>query len=111
MLLDSTATPLPSSQELALSTLMKFVQLEGAHPLEKPKWEGNYLFPRQLFKVRAQWGPSGLLWLPAGMAGWSGATLCCIQLVGGVGCQLGALLGQSSVGGAAGRAWLRAGPS
>ncbi|XP_057347818.1 nucleolar complex protein 4 homolog isoform X6 [Manis pentadactyla] len=37
-------------QELALGTLMKFVQLEGAHPLEKPKWEGNYLFPRQLFK-------------------------------------------------------------
>lgn len=41
-------------QELALGTLMKFVQLEGAHPLEKPKWEGNYLFPRQLFKVGAQ---------------------------------------------------------
>lgn len=38
-------------QELALSTLMKFVQLEGAHPLEKPKWDGYYLFPRQLFKV------------------------------------------------------------
>ncbi|KAF6278223.1 nucleolar complex associated 4-like protein [Rhinolophus ferrumequinum] len=37
-------------KELALSTLMKFVQLEGIHPLEKPKWEGNYLFPRQLFK-------------------------------------------------------------
>uniref|UniRef100_A0A8C9CCT7 Nucleolar complex associated 4 homolog n=1 Tax=Phocoena sinus TaxID=42100 RepID=A0A8C9CCT7_PHOSS len=39
-------------KELALSTLMKFVQLEGEHPLEKPKWEGNYLFPYQLFKVR-----------------------------------------------------------
>ncbi|XP_072809101.1 nucleolar complex protein 4 homolog [Vicugna pacos] len=38
-------------KELALSTLMKFVQLEGEHPLEKPKWEGNYLFPRQLFKL------------------------------------------------------------
>uniref|UniRef100_A0A8C9AIC1 Nucleolar complex associated 4 homolog n=1 Tax=Prolemur simus TaxID=1328070 RepID=A0A8C9AIC1_PROSS len=38
-------------KELALSTLMKFVQLEGTHPLEKPKWEGNYLFPRKLFKV------------------------------------------------------------
>jgi len=37
-------------KELALSTLMKFVQLEGAHPLEKPKWDGYYLFPRQLFK-------------------------------------------------------------
>ncbi|XP_036290217.1 nucleolar complex protein 4 homolog isoform X1 [Pipistrellus kuhlii] len=43
----------PSFQvkELALGTLMKFVQLEGAHPLEKPKWEGSYLFPRQLFKA------------------------------------------------------------
>ncbi|XP_062942309.1 nucleolar complex protein 4 homolog isoform X2 [Cynocephalus volans] len=43
----------PSFQvkELALSTLMKFVQLEGMHPLEKPKWEGNYLFPRELFKL------------------------------------------------------------
>ncbi|XP_054450410.1 nucleolar complex protein 4 homolog [Pteronotus mesoamericanus] len=38
-------------KELALGTLMKFVQLEGTHPLEKPKWEGNYLFPRQLFKA------------------------------------------------------------
>ncbi|XP_062038420.1 nucleolar complex protein 4 homolog isoform X1 [Lepus europaeus] len=37
-------------KELALETLMKFVQLEGAHPLEKPKWEDNYLFPRELFK-------------------------------------------------------------
>ncbi|XP_068845963.1 nucleolar complex protein 4 homolog isoform X4 [Capricornis sumatraensis] len=44
----------PSFQvkELALSTLMKFVQLEGEHPLEKPKWEGNYLFPHQLFMFR-----------------------------------------------------------
>uniref|UniRef100_A0A2K5EQ80 Nucleolar complex associated 4 homolog n=1 Tax=Aotus nancymaae TaxID=37293 RepID=A0A2K5EQ80_AOTNA len=43
----------PSFQvkELALGTLMKFVQLEGAHPLEKPKWEGNYLFPQDLFKL------------------------------------------------------------
>ncbi|XP_045152805.1 nucleolar complex protein 4 homolog [Echinops telfairi] len=38
-------------QELALGTLMKFVQLEGSHPLEKPKWEGHYLFPRELFKL------------------------------------------------------------
>uniref|UniRef100_A0A452DV40 Nucleolar complex associated 4 homolog n=1 Tax=Capra hircus TaxID=9925 RepID=A0A452DV40_CAPHI len=38
-------------KELALSTLMKFVQLEGEHPLEKPKWEGNYLFPHQLFML------------------------------------------------------------
>ncbi|XP_037672947.1 nucleolar complex protein 4 homolog [Choloepus didactylus] len=43
----------PSFQvkELALSTLMKFVQLEGKHPLEKSKWEGQYLFPRELFKL------------------------------------------------------------
>ncbi|XP_045700390.1 nucleolar complex protein 4 homolog isoform X3 [Phyllostomus hastatus] len=43
----------PSFQvkELALGTLMKFVRLEGAHPLEKPKWEGSYLFPRQLLKA------------------------------------------------------------
>ncbi|XP_043758094.1 nucleolar complex protein 4 homolog [Cervus elaphus] len=38
-------------KELALSTLMKFVQLEGEHPLEQPKWEGNYLFPHQLFRL------------------------------------------------------------
>ena len=43
-------------QELALSTLMRFVQLEGVHPLEKPKWDGCYLFPHQLFKVGAKWG-------------------------------------------------------
>lgn len=43
---------------------MKFVQLEGAHPLEKSKWEGNYLFPRELFKVRALLGtPRGPGWL------------------------------------------------
>ncbi|XP_037367249.1 nucleolar complex protein 4 homolog [Talpa occidentalis] len=38
-------------KELAFGTLMKFVQLEGVHPLEKPKWEGQYLFPRLLFKM------------------------------------------------------------
>lgn len=41
-----------ASQELALETLMKFVQLEGAKPLEKPQWESHYLFPRTLFRVR-----------------------------------------------------------
>lgn len=41
---------------------MKFVQLEGTHPLEKPKWEGSYLFPRQLFKVSTQRGRSGCHW-------------------------------------------------
>ncbi|XP_006901064.1 PREDICTED: nucleolar complex protein 4 homolog [Elephantulus edwardii] len=43
----------PSFQvkELALSTLLKFVQVEGSHPLEKPKWEGHYLFPRELLKL------------------------------------------------------------
>ncbi|XP_066116976.1 nucleolar complex protein 4 homolog isoform X2 [Saccopteryx bilineata] len=49
-LMELLAHPSFQVKELALSTLMKFVQLEGAHPLEKPKWEGNYLFPRQLFK-------------------------------------------------------------
>lgn len=43
-------------QESALTALMDFVRLEGAHPLEKPKWEGSYLFPRELLKVRpGQW--------------------------------------------------------
>uniref|UniRef100_A0A8C6QEY2 NOC4 like n=1 Tax=Nannospalax galili TaxID=1026970 RepID=A0A8C6QEY2_NANGA len=37
-------------KELALRTLMKFVQLEGMQPLEKPQWEGHYLFPRTLFR-------------------------------------------------------------
>nr|XP_020036818.1 nucleolar complex protein 4 homolog isoform X1 [Castor canadensis] len=43
----------PSFQvkELALRTLMKFVQLEGAQPLEKAQWEGHYLFPHTLFKA------------------------------------------------------------
>ncbi|XP_039327816.1 nucleolar complex protein 4 homolog isoform X1 [Saimiri boliviensis] len=43
----------PSFQvkELALGTLMKLVQLEGVHPLEKPRWEGNYLFPQDLLKL------------------------------------------------------------
>ncbi|XP_049625177.1 nucleolar complex protein 4 homolog isoform X1 [Suncus etruscus] len=42
----------PSFQvkESALTVLMDFVRLEGAHPLEKPKWEGSYLFPRELLK-------------------------------------------------------------
>lgn len=44
-----------ASQELALKTLMKFVQLEGAKPLEKPQWESHYLFPRTLFRVRPWW--------------------------------------------------------
>lgn len=46
-----------TSQELALATLMKFVQLEGAYPLEQPKWEGHYLFPRTLFRVSSWWVP------------------------------------------------------
>lgn len=41
-----------ASQELALKALMKFVQLEGAKPLEKPQWESHYLFPRTLLRVR-----------------------------------------------------------
>ena len=51
---------------------MKFVQLEGEHPLDQPKWEGNYLFPHQLFRVSLGVSPShlwvvelrGLLQLP-----------------------------------------------
>lgn len=50
-LVELLAHPSFQVKELALSTLMKLVQLEGAHPLEKPKWEGSYLFPRQLFKA------------------------------------------------------------
>lgn len=46
---------------------MKFVQLEGEHPLEKPKWEGNYLFPHQLFMVSPGVSP-GHLWV-AGLRG------------------------------------------
>ncbi|XP_014442890.1 nucleolar complex protein 4 homolog isoform X3 [Tupaia chinensis] len=50
-LVELLAHPSFQVKELALSTLMKFVQLEGAHPLEKPRWEGSYLFPRELFKA------------------------------------------------------------
>lgn len=49
---------------------MKFVQLEGEHPLEKPKWEGNYLFPYQLFKVRPRLPACGSPRLPVGCGGW-----------------------------------------
>ncbi|KAM7050687.1 nucleolar complex protein 4 homolog isoform 1-T2 [Molossus nigricans] len=49
-LVELLAHPSLQVKELALSTLMKFVKLEGTYPLEKPKWEGNYLFPRKLFK-------------------------------------------------------------
>nr|XP_027807803.1 nucleolar complex protein 4 homolog isoform X1 [Marmota flaviventris] len=45
------AHPAFQVKELALGTLMKFVQLEGTHPLEQPKWEGHYLFPRTLFRA------------------------------------------------------------
>lgn len=38
-------------KELALKALMKFVQLEGAKPLEKPQWESHYLFPRTLLRA------------------------------------------------------------
>ncbi|XP_038618922.1 nucleolar complex protein 4 homolog [Tachyglossus aculeatus] len=37
-------------QELALCTLMKFVQMEGTYPLAKAKWKSNYLFPREVLK-------------------------------------------------------------
>ncbi|XP_010602556.1 nucleolar complex protein 4 homolog [Fukomys damarensis] len=45
------AHPTFKIKEQALKTLIKFVQLEGVHPLEKPKWEGQYLFPRTLFRA------------------------------------------------------------
>ncbi|XP_055971523.1 nucleolar complex protein 4 homolog isoform X2 [Sorex fumeus] len=48
------AHPAFEVKESALASLMKFVRLEGAHPLEKPKWEGNYLFPRELLKLVVQ---------------------------------------------------------
>lgn len=63
--------------------LMKLVQLEGAHPLEKPKWEGNYLFPRQLFKVRAEAVGSEVSWgslLGGGHSGAPPTLLCTLSL-------------------------------
>ncbi|KAM5238809.1 nucleolar complex protein 4 homolog [Ctenodactylus gundi] len=50
-LVELLAHPSFKVKEQALKTLMKFVQLEGACPLEKPKWEGHYLFPRALFRA------------------------------------------------------------
>lgn len=78
---------------------MKFVQLEGTHPLEKPKWEGSYLFPRQLFKVSTQRGPSRCHWPEPGQS-WCRRPLSVMLLPHlicgrGRGCQLGSLLGQS----------------
>lgn len=50
---------------------MKFVQLEGAHPLEQPKWEGHYLFPRTLFRVRSSWAQGLQSRIPEQVAvGW-----------------------------------------
>ncbi|XP_075424734.1 nucleolar complex protein 4 homolog isoform X2 [Ascaphus truei] len=37
-------------QELALCTLMKFIQLEGKFPLENAEWKESYNFPRGLLK-------------------------------------------------------------
>ncbi|XP_053313378.1 nucleolar complex protein 4 homolog [Spea bombifrons] len=37
-------------QELALCTLMKFVQLEGKFPLEDAKWKAASIFPRDLLR-------------------------------------------------------------
>ncbi|OCT98336.1 hypothetical protein XELAEV_18010567mg [Xenopus laevis] len=39
-----------SNQELALCTLMKFIQLEGKFPLENSEWKDSYRFPRELLK-------------------------------------------------------------
>ncbi|XP_065707811.1 nucleolar complex protein 4 homolog isoform X1 [Patagioenas fasciata] len=38
-------------KEMALCTLMKFVELEAKHPLIKPEWKGSLTFPRKLLKV------------------------------------------------------------
>lgn len=79
------------SQELALGTLMKFVQLEGAHPLEKPKWEGNYLFPRPLFKVKGWWDPNRSYRPEPGWAPGTGGSCmwCSLSCERWEGCQLG----------------------
>ncbi|XP_053557850.1 nucleolar complex protein 4 homolog [Bombina bombina] len=37
-------------QELALCTLMKFIQLEGKFPLEKAEWKESFCFPLLLLK-------------------------------------------------------------
>ncbi|KAM4710511.1 nucleolar complex protein 4 homolog isoform 2-T2 [Discoglossus pictus] len=39
-----------SFHELALCTLMKFIQLEGKHPLEKAEWKETYCFPVVMLK-------------------------------------------------------------
>ncbi|KAE8634863.1 hypothetical protein XENTR_v10002455 [Xenopus tropicalis] len=39
-----------SVQELALCTLMKFIQLEGKFPLENSEWKESYRFPIELLK-------------------------------------------------------------
>ncbi|XP_054248636.1 nucleolar complex protein 4 homolog isoform X3 [Indicator indicator] len=38
-------------KELALCTLMKFVELEARYPLIKVEWKGTLTFPRELLKV------------------------------------------------------------
>ncbi|KAK2537762.1 Noc4l [Columba livia] len=38
-------------KELALCTLMKFVELEAKYPLIKAEWKGSLTFPRELLKV------------------------------------------------------------
>uniref|UniRef100_A0A8C3XPN6 Nucleolar complex associated 4 homolog n=1 Tax=Chelydra serpentina TaxID=8475 RepID=A0A8C3XPN6_CHESE len=38
-------------KELSLTTLMKFVELEGKYPLVKAEWKGSFSFPRELLKV------------------------------------------------------------
>ncbi|KAM7145036.1 nucleolar complex protein 4 homolog [Macrochelys suwanniensis] len=38
-------------KELSLTTLMKFVELEGKYPLVKAEWKGSFSFPRELLKL------------------------------------------------------------
>ncbi|KAG8455970.1 hypothetical protein GDO86_001964 [Hymenochirus boettgeri] len=39
-----------SVQELALCSLMKFIQLEGKFPLENSEWKESFHFPREMLK-------------------------------------------------------------
>ncbi|XP_019394536.1 PREDICTED: nucleolar complex protein 4 homolog [Crocodylus porosus] len=38
-------------KEMSLCTLMKFVEVEGEHPLVKAEWKGSFIFPRELLKL------------------------------------------------------------
>lgn len=50
-------------KELALCTLMKFVELEAKYPLVKAEWKGSLTFPRELLKVSGK-AQQFSLWVP-----------------------------------------------